>query len=117
VTQEVIDCFYRYRWSGNIREMENVIERAIILGTGDTLTLADLPERIRNADQKAVENVVQVVDGDVLPPLDDAVEALEKDLITRAMQRSNHVVSNAAKLLSIKRTTLIAKMKKLGMKE
>ena len=57
-----------------------------------------------------------MVNGDVIPPLDAAVEALERDLIMRAMFQAGNVVSNAAKLLSIKRTTLIAKMKKLGLK-
>jgi two-component system NtrC family response regulator len=115
VTPEVIECFYRYRWSGNIREMENVIERAIILGTGDTITLADIPERIRNFDAKTIDSVTHALDADAIPPLDAAVEALERDLIHRAMVQSHNVVSNAAKLLSIKRTTLIAKMKKLGI--
>jgi DNA-binding NtrC family response regulator len=116
VANEVIDCFNRYRWSGNIREMENVIERAIILGTGDVITLADIPERIRSAETQMIESFTKPIEGNDIPPLDAAVETLERDLIARALHRSGGTVSSAAKLLSIKRTTLIAKMKKLGMK-
>jgi len=116
ISPEVLDCFFRYHWPGNIRELENIIERAIILGTGDTITINDIPERIRNAQIDYTESIMHTTDRDSIPPLDSAVEALEKDLIMRAMRKSNNVVSTAAKFLRIKRTTLIAKMKNLGLK-
>lgn len=116
--KEVIDCFMQYNWSGNIRELENIMERAIILGTGKTIRIQDIPERVRHAEDQVLTSVVgnQTVGSSNIPALDAAVDSLERDLISRALRHANGVVSNAAKLLSIKRTTLIAKMKKLGLK-
>ncbi|MBU1862052.1 MAG: sigma-54 dependent transcriptional regulator [Candidatus Omnitrophica bacterium] len=116
VEQTVLDCFAQYHWPGNIRELENVIERAIILGVGDTISISDIPERLRKADGSYVPTIKRETDSPDIPALDDAVITLERNLITRALEKSNGVVSAAAKLLHIKRTTLIAKMKKLDLK-
>lgn len=116
IVPEVLDAFKRYRWSGNIRELENIMERALILATGSTIGLNDIPERIRNAELSVSSSIIKELDSNEIPPLDMAVESLERDLIMRAMRRTHGNVSKASKLLAIKRTTLIAKMKKLGLK-
>ncbi len=115
-TKEFIEVLKNYSWPGNIREMENVIERAIILGSENVLDVSDLPARIRDGKTPRFESYDKARDEGEFPALDKAVEDLERELIVKALKTSGGVVSKAAKLLKIKRTTLIAKIKKLGIK-
>ena len=103
IPTETVDVLSRWDWPGNIRELENVIERAVILSDGPTL-------RVPLADFKSSN-------GDRHPRI-TSLESAERDHILRALEQTSWVVggtSGAASLLGLKRTTLQSRMHKLGI--
>jgi DNA-binding NtrC family response regulator len=97
-----------YDWPGNIRELRNVLERALIAHSGDKITLKDLPEKISGwAPTKAIEykDASQVV----------ALDELERRHIVKILERVDGNRDRAAKILGIARSTLFDKLKKLGI--
>ena len=89
------------RWSGNIRELQNVIEKAVILSEGRELTAKDI--QLESA-AKAAETTIKAVS-----------EAEEERLVRQAMDRTDGNISAAAKMLGVSRPTLYAKLKKYGL--
>jgi formate hydrogenlyase transcriptional activator len=97
----------RWHWPGNIRELENVIERAVILSSGPVLNVP--PAAIQPSQVKS----------DVREASPPRLRDTERDAIVRALRESNGVVAGpngAAARLGVKRTTLQSKMRKLGIK-
>lgn len=102
-----------YKWPGNVRELENMIERLVALTEGDSITVEDLPAEI--ADQGRANRGLCLdltPDGIDMPR---AIADLERKLITRAMELGGGVRTRAAALLGLNRTTLVEKMRRLGM--
>ena len=89
------------RWSGNIRELQNCIEKAVILSDGNELTAKDI--QLEQA-AKAVGTTIKAVS-----------DAEEERLVRQAMDRTNGNISAAAKMLGVSRPTLYAKLKKYGL--
>ncbi len=119
ITDEALDILSRYDWPGNVRELENIIERMVILSNGDMITKDDLPSQIIEKAAGAV-GLASLSDSAMEFPeeglsLSQAVSELEKKLILMALERTGGVKNRAAKLLKMNRTTLIEKMKKLGL--
>ncbi len=117
ITDEALDILTRYDWPGNVRELENIMERMVILANGKMITKDDLPYQIL---EKAGGVPGQAIPSDLEFPedglsLSQAVSELEKRLILKALERTGGVKNRAAKLLKMNRTTLIEKMKKLGL--
>lgn len=132
---EAMKRLVHYHWPGNVRELENLIERLSILVTDKTVKVSDLPERFQTAAVSSesgseqpdtrkqfvfADHVPTVLgSGMDLPPsgidLNQAVNAMEKDLIISALKKTGGVRSRAAQLLGLNRTTLIEKMKKMGI--
>ncbi|HMK43834.1 MAG TPA: sigma-54 dependent transcriptional regulator [Dissulfurispiraceae bacterium] len=117
LSQEVVQVFKSYEWPGNVRELENTLERLLVLSDGDVITLYDLPERMTGRRLPAVPDVA---DSDINPfvegiDLNIALEEYERKLIQHALKLHTSVKSQAAKYLNINRTTLIEKMKRLGL--
>lgn len=113
VEQEVDRLLIEYGWPGNVRELENVIERAMILCTGNTISTNDLPK-----DFKENINDTKFLDG--IPEgakLDETIALIEKKMIKRALNLTNHVQSNAADLLGIGKSGLNKKIKKYGLSD
>ena len=108
---EAMQRMQAFPWPGNVRQLENVIERAVILTKGRRLTLDDLPDEIR--EPKHVGGVPGD-DGRVLA-LKEALEAPEKEIIVRALKTCQGSRQATAKALDINRTTLFKKMKKYGI--
>jgi DNA-binding NtrC family response regulator len=108
---EAMDALIQYDWRGNVRELENLVERVIILSNGDEIELEDIP-----ASMKGRARTIESLEATIPPrggiPFDHAVEEYEKRLILQALSETNWVTTKAAKLLNINRTTLIEKMKK-----
>ncbi len=107
---EAMDAMLKYDWPGNVRELENVITRVSILCDNKTVEFHDLPEYLQ---QNSILN--RDVKDDLLGKggtLSEAVRDFEKKLILEALEKSNGVKAKAAKLLNIKRTTLVEKIKK-----
>lgn len=107
----LLPYFSAYRWPGNIRELENVIERLVVLTRGDEIAINDLPDFLRR-ERPALE--VLHLD---LPPQGVSLEAVEKELILRALKMSNWNQTQAARYLDLSRKTLIYRMEKYGIRE
>ncbi len=101
-----------YPWPGNVREMENLIEMLVVMKEDGTITIEDLPNKIRKLQQEpkaicAVDLPEEGVD------FNKMLEDYERDLILRALDKCGGVKNKAAKLLNLKRTTLVEKLKRL----
>ena len=109
---EVWKALYSYNWPGNIRELENTIERALVMSSDETITLGDLPDYL-------VKKKEEKIDLDKIVPrnltLAEALEQIEGKLIVRALKSTNNVQSRAAEMLGISRHVMHYKMKKYGM--
>ena len=111
VDQEVDRLFYDYSWPGNIRELENVIERVMILCPGEIVRVSDLPKGFK-------DNVYNTLHLEGIPAdakLYDTLAMIEKTLIERALKMSNNVQSHAAALLGIGKSGLNQKIKKYNL--
>ena len=105
----LLPYFSQYRWPGNIRELENVIERITVLSRGPQVTLADLPEALRKSRQ-----VSEAFEFD-LPPGGISLDAVERELIRRALDRFDGNQTRAARYLNLSRKTLIYRMERHGL--
>jgi formate hydrogenlyase transcriptional activator len=106
VPQETLDAMMRYHWPGNIRELENFVERAVILTRGASLE-APVSELERG---KVVDSAPS--------PATATMEAAEREHILNVLRNTDWRISGpdgAAQLLDMKRTTLQSRMKKLGI--
>ncbi|OHB32545.1 MAG: Fis family transcriptional regulator [Desulfuromonadaceae bacterium GWC2_58_13] len=105
-----------YDWPGNVREMENVIERTVALTEHEVIEVGDLPPNIANLDHLAETagiNYPRVsADGVNMPA---TIETIERSMIREAMDLAGGVKARAAALLSINRTTLVEKIKRLNL--
>lgn len=111
LSPEVERIFKNYRWSGNVREMRNVIERASILEDGDMVTSVHLPaDMLAEQRDAAAKNAVVFA----LPPEGVPLETVEFDLARQAFERTNGNLTRAAKLLDISRDQLRYKLRKAG---
>jgi DNA-binding NtrC family response regulator len=111
LSPSLLPYFSAYRWPGNIRELENVIERLVVLTRGDEITLGDLPDILRR-ERPALEALH--LD---LPPEGISLEAVEKELLLRALKKSNWNQTQAARYLDLSRKTLIYRMEKYGIRD
>jgi two-component system response regulator PilR (NtrC family) len=100
VTPEALGVLERYRWPGNIRELENVLERAIVLGAGEILEVDSLPTSVRYAgpDRRAT-GVVEIPDDGL--DLEATLDDLESRYLQRALDRTGGVQTKAAELLKM----------------
>ena len=111
LSPEVEKIFRSYRWSGNVRELRNVIERASILEDGDTVTSVHLPADMLSESQSAINGGSSVFS---LPAEGIPLETVEFDLARQAIERTNGNLTRAAKLLDISRDQLRYKLRKAG---
>jgi DNA-binding NtrC family response regulator len=110
--QDAQQALMAFDWPGNVRQLQNVMERVIALSPGRTqIGVAELPEEIVAGRTIASRNEPIVPEEGV--ELDRAVSAFELALITRALERTAGNKRQAAELLRVKRTTLIEKLKRL----
>lgn len=111
ISQELIDKFMSYDWPGNIRELENIINRMIIFAEDDKLSVKDIPSDfliLLKKDynkSKLLDELTQISD----------IKELEKEHILKTLEKTKGNKTEAAKLLGLKRTTLIERMKKYGL--
>ncbi|MGC8793385.1 MAG: sigma-54-dependent transcriptional regulator [Bryobacteraceae bacterium] len=108
--EALLPYFSSYRWPGNVRELENVIERVVLLARGQEVTLHDLPEFLRR--ERPPLDAIQLE----LPPEGISLEAVERELIRRALEKFDGNQSKSARYLDISRKTLIYRMEKYGLK-
>jgi DNA-binding NtrC family response regulator len=120
VTDEALASLGRYQWPGNIRELENVMERAVLFAEGGIVTVDELPDAIREPESTSKPPQTASAKAPI-GPLKEIVrqhtESLEKDLITRALEETGGNVTKAARRLEISRKSLQNKMKELGLRD
>jgi DNA-binding NtrC family response regulator len=112
VSQEAMRRLMSYAWPGNVRQLENAIERAVAFGAGRSqIDVVDLPSEVQQAQETVVPTDV------ALPAegldLDSFVSKIERELIHLSLARTGGNKGQAAKLLNLKRTTLVEKLKRL----
>ena len=104
ISPEVLQAFQDYPWPGNIRELENVIERGVIVCVGDTLTLRDLPDHLRQAAWVVPDHLVE-------PELPE----YERRLISRTLEKVDGQRQAAAEILGISLEELELKLRSYGV--
>ena len=124
VDTDATEVLVQYPWPGNIRELENVIERAVLFCDESKLHASDLPPDVRGipviANVPLPEADLQAAlagEGGLKEHVKVAMSRLEKELVSRALQQTNGNVTHAARLLKISRKGLQLKMKELGLRE
>jgi DNA-binding NtrC family response regulator len=112
VSQDAMRRLMAYAWPGNVRQLENAVERAIAMsGSRTQIEVGDLPSDLQVTGEAMTKPVVDLpVAGVDLPAL---IAQIEKDMIGRALTRTEQNKGAAARLLGLKRTTLVEKLKRL----
>jgi DNA-binding NtrC family response regulator len=108
VGEDALKTLVAYDWPGNVRELESVIERALLLGEGDVIVPADLPATVRSGaggPKRAMD--LEIPDSGI------NLEAVERSLILKALEKAGGNVSRAARLLGLSRRTLQYRMEKM----
>nr|WP_246559098.1 sigma-54 dependent transcriptional regulator [Geoanaerobacter pelophilus] len=111
--RESLESLEGYHWPGNVRELENVIERVVALTELNHITMDDLPPNISGAFKEPDEYSIRVPISGI--DLTKTVSRIEMKMIDEALTLSNGVKAQAAALLNLNRTTLVEKMRRLGM--
>jgi two-component system, NtrC family, response regulator AtoC len=112
IAPEALHLLSDYSWPGNIRELENTIERIVILSKGEEIGVADLPAEVRSG-ARAVEPGSAAAF--TLPEDGVNLEEVELDLVRQALDRSGGNTAKAAKLLGMTTKTLEPRMQRLGL--
>jgi DNA-binding NtrC family response regulator len=110
ISKETADILMKYNYPGNVRELENIIERAVVLNRGKIITINDLPINIKGFKEE--KSITASEEG----TLTEQVEALEKQLIFDALQESGGNQTKAGKLLGLTERNLRYKLKKYNIK-
>jgi two-component system, NtrC family, response regulator len=110
LTPEALKVLVQYAWPGNVRELENVMERAVILCHNQLITPEDLPGGLVPEAAEAKLDIDRFVP--MHTPLPEALEAIEEQMIRRALEKSGQVQVRAAELLGITKSLLQYKLKK-----
>ena len=112
VSQQGMRLLMAYQWPGNVRQLENAIERAVAFTAGRSqIDVDDLPTEVQQAKETAAASSVTLPEGGM--DLDAFVANIERELIQRSLERTNGNKGQAARLLNLKRTTLVEKLKRL----
>jgi transcriptional regulator with PAS, ATPase and Fis domain len=108
ISQNALDCLARYHWVGNIRELQNVIERAVILSAKSFITVDSLPGYIT----KPLKAQKAATSGFVIPPEGILLDELERDILVQALKRCDYNKTKAAQLVGLSRSKFRYRLKK-----
>jgi DNA-binding NtrC family response regulator len=106
ISTEAMERLSAYNWPGNVRELANVIERAVVLGSGSTVSLDDLPSRIAAGKPAAASDTLSYREG---------LTAARKELVLKALSRTQGNRAAAAKMLGLEAKYFLKLMKSLGI--
>jgi len=109
ISQKAMNELIKYRWHGNVRELENVIERAVVLCENEQIGLNDLPILLTDPSKTTLSLTDESL------TLSEALEDLERQLIGRALEKSKGVKTETARLLGLKTSALYYKLEKYKM--
>ena len=113
ISEAALEALAAHPWPGNIRELQNTVERLAILASGGEITADHLPEELRGSPSPSQTPATTLPEDGL--SLTDAVDDLERDLIQQALERTAWNKNRAAQLLGMNRTTLLEKIKKRGL--
>jgi DNA-binding NtrC family response regulator len=112
VSQQAMRRLMSYQWPGNVRQLENAIERAVAFSAGRSqIDMADLPAELLEPEAAPMASLLPLPDEGL--DLDALIAGIERDLIERSLDRTGGNKGQAARLLNLKRTTLVEKLKRL----
>jgi DNA-binding NtrC family response regulator len=112
ISEEALEMLVAYDWPGNVRQLENTLERMVVMRSEGQIDVADLPSKVLKANPAGAYSAWTPklpVDG---VDLAKAVEIFENSLIMQALERTTHNKNRAAALLRLNRTTLVEKLKR-----
>jgi DNA-binding NtrC family response regulator len=111
VSQEAMRRLMAYSWPGNVRQLENAIERAVAISAGRSqIDVDDLPAEIQQVREPVLPSAIALPENGL--DLDAFISQIERDLIQRSLERAGGNKGRAAQLLNLKRTTLVEKLKR-----
>ncbi len=114
VAPEVVKALMNYDWPGNIRQLENIMERMVVLTSSRTSIVAeDLPPELLNRGDAHLAPAIEIPDEGI--NFQNVVSGMERELIIQSLRKSGGNKKLAAQLLNLKRTTLIEKIKRIGL--
>ena len=120
-SNEAMRILQRYPMPGNVRELENIVERAVLLGKGKLILPEDLPESVRGQGPVDKGSVDKIESRSSSIPnnctLKEALEGPERKIILDVLNGNNWNRNEVANVLGINRTTLYKKMKRLGLED
>ena len=112
VSQAAMRRLMAFRWPGNVRQLENAIERAVAFAGGRSqIDTGDLPAEIQEAEEPALAATLALPEEGL--DLEAFIARVERELIQRSLERTGGNKGQAARLLNVKRTTLVEKIKRL----
>ena len=106
--------FLDYRWDGNVRELESVIERSVILADHDVIELDALPEKLH--EPASPQTPINPMEFDI-PESGISLDQLERDLIESALKKTNWSIKKASELLGLSYKTLQYRIQKYHLKD
>jgi DNA-binding NtrC family response regulator len=113
VSQEGMRRLMAYHWPGNVRQLENAIERAVVFTAGRSqIDIGDLPVEVQQAEEAALSSAVTLPEDGI--DLAEFIANIERELIQRSLERTGGNKGQAARLLNLKRTTLVEKLKRFS---
>jgi transcriptional regulator with GAF, ATPase, and Fis domain len=122
IDDDVLSILKAYHWPGNIRQLENVMERAVVVAEGETLTVGDLSDDVvRSVELESTALGENGADGTLVEPLTtirrdrNERNRREREQLSRALHAAGGNKAEAARALGLARSTLVSKLKKLGM--
>lgn len=111
ISKEIYPILRSYEWMGNVQEFANAIEYAVnMLGEGNLLSEKELPEYVLQSKGYDIANEILFPQKGI--DLKNAVKKFERNLILQALEQTDGIISNAAEILHVKRTTLVEKIKR-----
>jgi transcriptional regulator with GAF, ATPase, and Fis domain len=118
IAEDAMQMLVQHNWPGNVRELANLLERIIVLKGEGQIQAIDLPPKMRISSDALPEKklMVPVVANEGIC-LNTAVSEFEKNLIYQSLEKANWVKNKAAKLLQVKRTTLVEKIKRYDLQK
>lgn len=113
IDHQAIEMLTQYHWPGNVRQLENVIERAVVLAEGETIGIDDLPDEVKRSPRTVPTHVTTTA---IVPErMFDDLAAVERERLITILAECRGNKSEAARLLGIPRSTLFSKLRRFGL--
>lgn len=111
ITRDALDGLMKYDFPGNVRELQNIIERAVVMSRNEQITLQSLPQNLKPPHESTQFNPHDLTD-----PYEDKMQAYEKTMILEALEQTDGNQSAAARLLDITERHIRSRIERLGLK-